>query len=117
MTNEELESHFRSLGWVAERLIGNDGLTYIVVRDYRINAGSLAGRSCDVAIAASSGVPYVAPAAIHTRPALVPMDMSSSLRTQQSSIGPEWQYWSRVLSVQPTPRTMVTHIATIFSEV
>jgi hypothetical protein len=78
--------------------------------------GSLAGRICDVAIERVSAVPYVAPAAIHTRPALVPMDMNT-LRTMQSALGPDWQYWSRLVRGQPTPQRMVAHIATIFSEV
>ena len=116
MTNEALEAYFQALGWNIDRqVVGSQ--TFIVIRYYMISTGSLAGRSCDVAIERTTTVPYVAPAAIHTRPALVPMDMNSSLRTQASALGADWQYWSRVVRGQPTPQKIVAHIATIFSEV
>ena len=116
MTNEELEAYFQELGWKIEPgVVGSQ--TFIIICDYVIPTGSLAGRSSDVAIERTTTIPYVTPAAIHTRPALVPMDMGSSLRTQASPLGPDWQYWSRVLRGQPTPRRIVAHLATIFSEV
>ena len=117
MTAEDLETHLRGIGHVVEQVTGNDGAPYIVIRGYHITRGSLAGKTCDVAIQRSSSVPFVVPPAIHTRPALVSMDMTNPLRTQQSPIGPDWQYWSRVLRSQPTPAVIVAHIATIFSEV
>jgi len=116
MTNEELEVYLRGLGWQIELLVGNDGMSYIVVRDYPIASGSLAGRVCDVAIQRTPAVPYIMPPVIHTRPALVAMDMVT-FHTQASSIGPEWQYWSRALQGQATPHRIVTHIATTFAEV
>ena len=113
MTNEELEAHFRALGWEIEhRTVGQQ--TFIIIHAYVIPTGTLTGRSCDVAIERTTTVPYVAPPAIHTRPALVPM---GTLSTMQSALGPEWQYWSRVVRGQPTPRSIVAHIATVFSEV
>jgi Prokaryotic E2 family E len=116
MTNEELEAYLQARGWnIEQRVVGPQ--TFIIIRDYVIPAGNLAGRSCDVAIERTTTVPYVAPAAIHTRPALVPMDMGSSLRTQSSPLGSDWQYWSRVVRGQPNPQKIVAHIATIFSEV
>lgn len=115
MTNDELEAYLRTLGLTVEGLTGNDRQPYIVIRQYTIPAGSLAGRSCDVALLRTPAVPYVAPPALHTRPALIPLGQRN---TSQSPIGPDWQYWSRVLRVQPpTPRTWVVHIATVLSEV
>jgi hypothetical protein len=115
MTNEGLEAYLRGLGWTVEHLTGADGHPYLVIRNYEIPAGSLAGRSCDVAIWRTPAVPYVAPPAVHTRPVLVPIGQHN---TSNSGIGPGWQYWSRLLRIQPpTPRDWVTHIATIFSEV
>ncbi len=113
MTNEELEAHFRALGWKIEHS-GAGPQTFIIIRDYVIPTGSLAGRFCDIAIERTTTVPYVAPPAIHTRPALVTI---GSLSTMQSPLGPDWQYWSRVVRGQPTPQRIVAHIATIFSEV
>lgn len=113
MTNEELEAHFRSLGWKIEySQVGTQ--RFIIVRDYVIPTGTLAGTSCDVAIERTTTIPYVSPPAIHTRPALIPL---GTCNTMQSILGPEWQYWSRVVRVPPTPQKIVAHIATIFSEV
>lgn len=117
MTNEDLEAYLRQLGFTVEHLRSVPEATYTLIRDYKIRTGSLAGRTCDIALQRSALVPYVAPSAIHTRPALVPMDMTNHLRTMVSPLGPDWQYWSRLLRSQPTPQAIVAHIATIFSEV
>lgn len=116
MTNEDLEKYLLGLGWRVENIIGSDGQQYIVIRGYVIPAGELKGHTCDIALLRSPSVPYVPQSAIHTRPALVPMDMNK-YRTQQSGVGAEWQYWSRVVRGTPTPQSIVAHIATIFSEV
>lgn len=117
MINEQLEEYLRNQGYQVDNLLGKDQKPYIVIRNYSIPAGSLSGQTCDVGIERTSSIPYIAPAAIHTYPALVRMDMSSHLRTQASGIGPDWQYWSRILRVPPSPRAFLIHIATIFSEV
>ena len=115
MTNGDLEAHFQSLGWeVGHRAVGSQ--EFIIIYRYMIPVGSLIGRSCNLAIERVSTIPYVAPPAIHTCPALVPMDMSS-FRTMQSVLSPDWQYWSRLVRGQPTPQRIVAHIATVFSEV
>lgn len=114
MTNEAIVNYFQFLGYGVEEMNDRNGSIYLVVRSYAIPIGPLAGRVCDVAIQKSSTVPYVAPAAIHTKPHLITM---GSFNTQGSNLGPEWQYWSRKLRDQSHPRNWVTHIATIFSEV
>lgn len=113
MTNEDLETHFRAIGWAVETVVGQDNLPYIIVHDYVIPAGTFAGRRCDLAIQRTNSIPYQAPAAIHTRPILIPFGQRN---TQRSGLGPEWEYWSRIMREQ-TPRGIVTHIATVFSEV
>jgi hypothetical protein len=114
MSPDDLDAYIRSLGHTVEVITGNDSQPYTVVRDFVISTGSLAGRVCDVAVHRPPGVPYVLPAAIHTRPVLIP---KGTRNTQDSPIGPEWQYWSRRLDRPPTPQAIWTHIATIFSEV
>lgn len=116
MTNEDLEAHLRAAGYSVEHLAGNDGGTYLDIRSYRIPVGCLAGKICDVALQRTMSVPYVVPPAVHTNPALVPMD-TARYGTQASGIGPGWQYWSRVLRGRPSPNAIVAHIATIFGEV
>jgi hypothetical protein len=114
MSNESLIEYFKSLGWHIEVILGSDRLYYTVIRDYHINVGSLVDRICDVAIQQNNTIPFVLSSAIHTRPHLVPMNMQNALRTQNSGIGAEWQYWSRILTKEPTPQNIVAHIATIF---
>ena len=97
---------------------GSDGHQYIVIRNYAIQLGGLKDKQCDVAFMHAVASPYVFPSAIHTKPHLLPMDMNNvKIKTQKSSIGSDWQYWSRRLDHQPTPKNIVTHIATIFRDV
>jgi len=117
MTHQNLSDYLTGLGWEVDHITGKDRNTYLVIHDYEIPAGRLKGTKADIGILQAMGMPYTAPAAIHTKPHLVPMDMQSSLRTQLSGIGDEWQYWSRVLRGVPNPKAFVVHIATIFSEV
>ncbi len=117
VTDSELEQHLRGLGLTVEVTRDNTGHPYIVVRNFVIPCGRLAGGTCDVALARCQTIPYVVPPAIHTRPALVPMDMAGPLKTQQSTLGPEWQYWSRRFDRSPSPQAVWTHILTVFSQV
>lgn len=117
MTDNEIISYMKTIGWTVDTIVGADNLPCFVIRNYEITSGSLAGHVCDVAVQQTRTIPYIPPHAIHTKPALVRMDMNSSLRTKQSGIGTEWQYWSRVFNKASTPKSFVAHIATIFDEV
>ncbi len=116
MTVDEYEEYVRGLGHAVEVVAGADGNTYSVVRDFELPGGALRGRRCDIAVQRLEMVPYVPPAAIHTRPHLVPMDMSEPLRTMKSGIGPEWQYWSRRYDHRSTPRDLWAHILTVLTD-
>ena len=52
-----------------------------------------------------------------TKPALVPMNSSAPLATQASPLGPDWQYWSRRFDRTPIPRSIWTHVLTVFDQV
>ncbi len=117
MTDVELEEYLLSLGLRIEAEQDRSGHLYIVVRNFAIPCGPLAGRTCDVALARCQTIPYVVPPAIHTRPALVRMDMTGPLKTQTSALGPDWQYWSRRFDQVPTPRAVWTHVLTVFNQV
>jgi hypothetical protein len=117
MTDDDFAAFVRGLGFTVGAAHDTNGHPYIVVRQVIIPAGLLAGRICDVALARCQSVPYIVPPAIHTRPALVPMDMSGPLRTQASPLGPDWQYWSRRFDRPPTPQRVWTHVLTILGEV
>lgn len=116
MTADELEAHLRRCGYDVETITGDDTVSYTVVRQVRLPSGPLRGRVCDIAIARDQSVPYVAPAAIHTRPALVPMSSGAPLGTQASGIGAEWQYWSRRFDRPPTPQGLWAHVMSVLCD-
>src|SRR4051812_47868431 len=95
MTADDLERYLTGLEKTVEIITGVDGQRYTVIRGYKIETGSLAGTTCDVALLRPSGEPYVMASAIHTCPHLLPMNTAAPLATQASPIGPAWQYWSR----------------------
>jgi hypothetical protein len=117
MTDDDFTRYLRGLGFTVEATQDGNGQAYTVIRKVRLTTGSLAGKSCDIALARCMSTPYIVAPAIHTRPALVPMDMQGPLRTQQSPLGPEWQYWSRRFDHSPTPQQVWAHILTILGEV
>ncbi|WP_224112518.1 E2/UBC family protein [Mycobacterium avium] len=117
MTDDNLVEYLRGLGLSVEAMQDSGLAPYIVVRNVEVPQGTLAGRICDVAIARCPSVPYVCPPAIHTRPALVEMDMAGPLKTQASSLGAEWQYWSRRFDRAATPQLIWAHVLSVLSEV
>ena len=116
MTCDEFAAHLRELGVRVETLHGADGQNYLVARDVELPKGALRGRRCDIAIQQTGMVPFVPPAAIHTRPHLVPMDQNEPLRTMESGIGPDWQYWSRQYNHRATPRDLWAHVLTVLCD-
>ena len=113
MTNEDLVTYGEGLGHKVEALdLGPQG-KWIMLPDFPITAGSLAGQRRDLAIQWSPQVPYVPPSAIQVRPGVVPMGTHNA---QQSPLGEGWQYLSRLLRGQSTPQAWFVHINTIFSE-
>jgi hypothetical protein len=117
MTADDLESYLRGLGLEVTSLVGQrDQMPYTVICGFEIPHGALASRICDIGILRVDAVPYVVPSAIHTRPALVPMNPAQPLATQPSPIGDGWQYWSRRLDRPPSPRAIWTHILTVLCD-
>jgi hypothetical protein len=117
VNTSDLEHHAQTLGFQTGRVMGVDNREYLVIRGYKITAGSLAGKECDLAIMHVETVPYVPQSAIHLSPALLPMDTAAPLATQASQVGEGWQYLSRIPPPRPTPQRMMAHIATIFAAV
>jgi len=117
MTGADLDSFLREMGFEVTTVIGErDNLPYTVVTGFKIPHGALATRLCDVGIQRVESVPYVVPPAIHTRPALVPMQPAAPLATQPSPIGDEWQYWSRRFDRPPSPRAIWAHVLTVLCD-
>lgn len=114
MTHQDLVAHLQGLGFALEgATAGSPPASYVVIRGFPVQTGSHKGQALDIAIQASTAVPYVLPPAIHVRPALVTMGVASS---QPSPLGPEWQYLSRVLRVPPSPSSVLAHIHSVLNE-
>ena len=117
MTADDFEAYVRTtLDLTVETVTGEDAQQYTVVLGFRLPNGALGGRLCDIALLRNASVPYVVPAAIHTRPHLVPMNSDEPLKTMGSGIGPDWQYWSRRFDHRPTPRDLWAHIVTVLCD-
>lgn len=113
MVIEELHDYVSKIGYSVDRIQGSDGQSYVVIKNITIPTGTLVQKQCDVAILWTNENPWVPQAAIHTRPVLLPMGTKA---TQQSAIGPDWQYWSRRFDHSPTPQRIFAHILTVLSE-
>lgn len=116
-TAETLEQYLRGIGYSIEVIHDPAATAFTSVSNVEVPAGSLRGQRCDIAIQRINTVPYTVPAAIHTRPPLVPMSPGEPLGTQQSSLGPDWQYWSRRYDRPPTAQGIWAHVLGILSNV
>jgi hypothetical protein len=116
MTADDFDAYVRSLGYTVEVINDRNEATHSVVRAVVLPKGALKGRTCDIAIGRDGSVPFVPPAAIHTRPHLVPMDANEPLKTMESALGADWQYWSRRFDRPPTPQNLWTHILTVLCD-
>lgn len=114
MIIEDLETYLSEIGIPFEVVKASNGQSYLVMKGFVIGGGSLAGRTCDVAVLRTTEQPWIPQAALQVRPVLVPMGQHN---TQASPLGSQWQYWSRRFDHPPTPKTFVAHIYTVLAEV
>lgn len=112
MVFADLEAHLADIGLSVDQLTVG-GQFFAVIRDLEVCPGSHSGITCDVAVLGSDANPWVPQAALHVRPYLVPMGERNS---QNSPLGPEWQYLSRRFDAVPTPRGFYAHILTVLGE-
>jgi hypothetical protein len=117
MTADLLEEYIRNAGNEVVVIQDPAGTQFTCVRNVNVPAGPLRGRICDIAIQRINTVPYTVPAAIHTKPPLVPMSPGEPIGTQPSTLGPEWQYWSRRYDRPPTVQGIWAHMLGILSKV
>jgi hypothetical protein len=116
VTADDFECYLTELGFFVERLRDSNGCEYTVARDVAITTGGLRGKRCDVAIQRVTSIPYTVPPAIHTRPALVPMNPAEPLHTQASALGEGWQYWSRRFDHAPSPSRIWAHVLSVLGD-
>ena|ERR1700722_9935588 len=117
MTADSFELYLQGIGYAVSTIQDPAGMAFTVIHQVEIPAGPLRGSKCDIAIQRINTVPYTVPAALHTRPALVPMSPGPPIGTQASSLGSDWQYWSRRYDRAPTPQGVWAHVLGVLSNV
>lgn len=96
-----------------------NGISYAVIPDFMIPAGSHAGRVIDLAIPVPADYPRGVGASMHVKaePHLFPFGNIPNVRNVvNSGLGAEWQYWSYQFQVRPTNPTveLISQINEIF---
>jgi hypothetical protein len=116
MTPDDFDAYMRGLGKTVEVVTSPNGNPFTLIKSVEITTGPRMGKTCDVALARPTTNPYTVPAAIHTNPAVARMDTTGPLKTQNSELGPEWQYWSRRYEHPLSPQFIWAHILTVLGE-
>lgn len=89
--------------------IVSDGSTsYVLIAGFEIPAGTFTGRVIDLAIPAPNDYPRACLSSIHIRatPHLVPFANIGTRNVINSTLGPDWQYWSYSFYVRPNNTTL-----------
>jgi hypothetical protein len=96
MPIEDLIRELRARGLAVEDAPRRvDGTEYVVIDPYPIEMGPHAGKVVAIALATPLDFPISPPGGIHVKPHLIPV---GTRNTGASSLGSEWQYWSRPIS-------------------
>lgn len=86
-----------------EIVVAPDGNRFVVVEPYRIDMGQHAGKDIALAIPAVPDYPMTPPGGIHVKPHLIQV---GTRNVHASSMGTEWQYWSRPILNWRTDRSL-----------
>lgn len=96
---DRLISDLQALGYNGvERMTGNGGTLFAVIRDYQVPAGQFQDRVIDLAIPAPADYPKTFGSSIHVRanPQLLECGSVANVRNiTASELGGEWRYWSK----------------------
>jgi hypothetical protein len=111
-----------TLGYSVERVVGQDGGTYVVFQEYEIPVGKFAGRVIGLGLLASADFPNSVHSAIHIKADPQLYETSENIpnirNVQLSGLGPKWRYWSKNFNWnnenEKTARRLMTKITTIF---
>lgn len=96
---DRLVSDLQVLGYDrVERMTGNRGIMFAVIRGYLVPVGRFSDRVIDLAIPAPADYPKTFGSSIHVRanPQLLECGSVANVRNiTTSELGGEWRYWSK----------------------
>ncbi|GAB7024931.1 hypothetical protein [Geotalea toluenoxydans] len=94
---ERLRIELVELGYAVE-MINVGEAVFAVIEEYEVPLGQFAGRTIELAIPATPDFPRTVGASLHVRTEPQLFDYSDTLpgvrNITNSSLGPEWRYWS-----------------------
>lgn len=119
---DRLHADLTALGFAAERVAAPDGTPFVVIPDFQVPIGRFAGRVIDLGLQATPDFPLTVASAIHVRSDPHLFDVSDTIKGKRnitnSSLGPEWRYWSHNLGwADPkTARRLISKVNKVFSD-
>jgi hypothetical protein len=118
--SECLIKDFTDLGYQPELVIGIDGQTYAVFKEFEVPIGRFSGKIIDLAIMVPPDYPRMVHSSIHvkTNPQLLEKtDTIPGVRNIiDSGLGTEWRYWSFAFKAESedTAKHLMSQIAGVF---
>lgn len=119
---ERLAADLRDLGYEVEVVSDQNQHPFVLIRNFTVELGRFANCVIDLGIPAPPDFPRAVGSSIHIRvtPQLLePTDNIPNVRNiLQSSLGPEWRYWSKNFgwNGERSTRTLMSQINQIFHD-
>lgn len=119
---ERLVADLNELGFEAGATKDPNGAAFALLAGYTVELGRFAGRVIDLALPAPENYPEAFGASIHVRatPQLLEKEGIPNVRNiVDSSLGPEWRYWSHNFGAggERTTRRLLSQVNHIFHHV
>lgn len=118
--SERLQKDLAAIGFTVEQVTASDGTPFAVIPGFEVPAGRFVGRVIDLGLQCTPDYPLTVASAVHVRSDPHLLDVGDTIRGKrnitQSSLGPEWRYWSHNLGwADPkTARRLISKINKVF---
>ena len=120
--SERMAEDLRQLGHVVEIVEDHHQNPFVIIRNFTVELGRFSGREIDLGLPAPPDFPRAVGSSIHVRSSpqlLEPTDNVPNVRNvTQSSLGPEWRYWSKNFgwTGERSTRTLMSQVNRIFQD-
>jgi hypothetical protein len=107
---ERLYNDLQQIGHIVDVLTDHKKIEYVVIKDYSITTGQFHGRVIDLAIPVPKDYPRTVGPCIHVKSNPILLNNIDSIKGKRniinSSLGPEWKYWSFRFNISPENPTV-----------